>query len=176
MIACVDVGYRSEGARAACVVFEAWADPVPAATYEARLGDAADYRPGQLYLRELPPIMAVLAKVKESVTTVVVDGYVWLGAARPGLGARLHEALDGRSPVVGVAKTAWHGWSSMPPTASSAPQRTLAITRGGSKAPLFVTAAGLDVASAALAVMTMHGPYRMPTLLRLVDQLSRGRR
>jgi len=47
------------------------------------------------------------------------------------------------------------------------------VLRGDSRRPLYVTAAGLDPAAAALHVRSMHGPFRIPTLLKRVDQLCR---
>jgi deoxyribonuclease V len=73
----------------------------------------------------------------------------------------LHEALGGAVPVVGVAKTRF---------ASAA---AVDVVRGDSQKPLFVTAAGVDVEWAAEQVKRMHGPYRIPTLLKRVDQLCR---
>jgi deoxyribonuclease V len=49
------------------------------------------------------------------------------------------------------------------------------VLRGGSARPLYVTAAGLSADEAARRVRDMHGPYRIPTLLKRVDQLCRGR-
>ncbi len=92
-----------------------------------------------------------------------MDGYAWLGPDRPGLGARLFEALGSNIPVIGVAKTYFQG------------SRAAAVRRPGSERPLFVTAVGVDLATAAGQVESMHGPYRIPTLLRRVDQLARGR-
>ena len=48
------------------------------------------------------------------------------------------------------------------------------VLRGGSKSPLFVTAAGMDVAEAARHVEGMHGKHRIPTLLGWVDRLAAG--
>jgi deoxyribonuclease V len=47
------------------------------------------------------------------------------------------------------------------------------VVRGGAR-PLHVTALGLDAADAAARVAAMHGPYRLPTLLKRADQLARG--
>ena len=93
---------------------------------------------------------------------IVIDGYVWLGHERPGLGAHVHAALDGRSAIVGVAK---HRFKS----ATTA----IPVLRGTSRQPLFITAAGIAPATAAAAVTSMHGPHRIPTLLKRVDRLSR---
>jgi deoxyribonuclease V len=40
--------------------------------------------------------------------------------------------------------------------------------------PLFVSAIGMDVRDAAAHVRAMDGPHRTPTLLRLVDRLTRA--
>lgn len=116
------------------------------------------------YRRELPYLLEVLARIEQpdALNIVVVDGFVWLGPQRPGLGARLHEALGGRVAVVGVAKTAFQG----------APVEE--VQRGTSKKPLYVTAIGLDPQLAAAGVHDMHGEHRIPTLLRQVDRIARG--
>ncbi|MGZ5968034.1 MAG: endonuclease V [Polyangiales bacterium] len=160
MIAFVDVGYRDDGALAACVVAERWSDDRPYEQRVARVSHVAPYEPGRFHLRELPCILAVLRTVRASVGTIVVDGYVLLDGDRPGLGAKVHEVL--RVPVVGVAKTEFRGVTS-----------AVAVTRGESSKPLFVSAIGMDLRDAAARVREMHGPYRTPTLLRLVDHLTR---
>ncbi len=162
MIACVDVDYRAAEAVAACIEIERWTDATPARESVVRTaGAAAAYQPGGFYLRELPCILAVLASVRD-VALVVVDGYVWLARERPGLGARLHAALGGRAPVVGVAKTAFRGNDAAAP-----------VLRGRSARPLYVTAIGMDVEVAAAHVASMHGDHRVPTILARVDRLAR---
>jgi deoxyribonuclease V len=61
-----------------------------------------------------------------------------------------------------VAKAAFAEGTAMP------------VLRGQSRRPLFVGAAGMDPVTAAALVRSMHGPDRLPTLLRRVDQLARG--
>ena len=161
MLACVDVDYRGDDAVAACVLFAAWGDAAPAAEVVEKVTGVEPYVPGQFYRRELPCLLAVLGKLPEEPETVVIDGYVWLGEGRPGLGARLYDALGGRVPVVGVAKTRFRSALQAVP-----------VVRGPTR-PLFVTSAGLDAATAAAQVQAMHGTYRIPTLLRAVDQLCR---
>jgi deoxyribonuclease V len=167
MLACVDVSYRDDRVVAGCILFRSWADAQPAGQALVECGAAAPYRPGEFYLRELPPLLDVLSRVTTRPELVIVDGYVWLGPDKPGLGARLHAALGGQVPVVGVAKTAWRG------SATSGQNRVVAIHRGGSAKPLYVTGAGIDVADAARLVASMHGEYRIPTLLKVVDRLTR---
>jgi deoxyribonuclease V len=164
MIACVDVDYRKEGAVAACVLFRAWDDAVGAAEHVARIARVEEYVAGQFYRRELPCLLAVLDGLTEPPEIVVVDSYVWLdGAGKPGMGAHLYEALKRTIPVVGVAKTRF---------ASCTIAR--GVCRGDSQRPLFVTAAGMDVEEAARNVERMHGPFRIPTLLKRVDELCRS--
>lgn len=163
MIAAIDVAYGPSGAAAAVVLFRAFADAAPVTSRVVHLADVAPYEPGAFYKRELPCVLAALAAAGARVETVVIDGYVWLSAdGRPGLGARLHEALGGGVVVIGVAKTTFAGSA----FAES-------VIRGGSVKPLFVTAAGVDPATAAGWIRAMHGPHRIPTLLQRVDRLCR---
>jgi deoxyribonuclease V len=160
LIACIDADYRDAEAITACVAIRAWTDATSARERIVRSPLAPEpYVPGSFYLRELPGILAVLAATG-AVTTVVIDGYVWLGADRPGLGARLF--AETRIPVIGVAKTPFRD-----------NDRAVAVTRGGSARPLYVTSEGVDVSQAASHVVAMHGAHRLPTILTRVDRLAR---
>lgn len=166
VIACVDVDYRSDHAAAACVLLRDWTDAEPSAELVARVDAVAEYEPGAFYKRELPCVLAVLARVTEALACVVVDGYVWLDAqGRPGLGARLHDALGGAVPVVGVAKKAF-----------GEADFAEAVLRGASLTPLYVTSVGIDRGLAVDRLRAMHGPYRIPTALTRVDRLCRDAR
>jgi deoxyribonuclease V len=171
VLACVDVDYREGTAIAGCLLFEAWTDAQPAREIAVRVGEAAPYRSGAFYERELPAILTVLERAEVALHAVVVDGYVWLGGVRAGLGAHLYESLDRRVAVVGVAKTAWGG---LAPAESTDARRAIALRRGRSDKPIYVTAVGMDVLLAAALVAEMHGPHRIPTLLKAVDRLVRA--
>lgn len=159
MLACVDVDYRGTGAVAAALLFDAWTDEVPARELVARIAHVPDYEPGQFYKRELPCLLEVLRGVTPR--CVIIDGFVHLGPERrPGLGAHLANALG--VIVVGVAKNPFHQTPATP------------VLRGASKKPLLVTAAGIPEVQAAARVREMHGAFRIPTLLRRVDQLCRA--
>lgn len=163
LIAAIDVAYGPQGAAAACVLFHAFGDAAPASEHIARITEVADYEPGAFYKRELPCILAVLRAAGATPDVILVDGYVWLSAdGRPGLGARLHEALGGTAAVVGVAKTGFAGGGF-----------AVEVLRGDSARPLFVTAAGVDAAVAASWIRGMHGRHRLPTLLKRVDRMCR---
>ena len=120
----------------------------------------AAYQPGRFYLRELPPITAVLATT-ERLDLLVIDGYVDLDPeGTPGLGARLYAQTG--LPVIGVAKTVFR-----------AATHAIAIHRARAARPLYITAAGLPADRAAALVTAMAGPHRIPDALRRVDTLAR---
>lgn len=163
-IAALDVAYSAESARSAAVVFTDWRGDRILESAVVEVAAAAPYQPGAFYQRELPALLATLKALEAPPATLLVDGYVRLGAeGRPGLGLRLWEALEGRAAVIGVAKNPYPG----------APEETT-LLRGDSRKPLFVTAAGLPLAEAKARIREMHGAHRLPTLLKAVDRLSRG--
>lgn len=164
MIACIDVGYHEDdSARAACVTFDDWTDPSPSGEYTVDIDEIEPYVPGKFYLRELPCVQRVLTELPGEPDLIVVDSYVWLDPdGRKGLGAYVYEAYGETIPVIGIAKTSFR-------TASNA----IAVLRGTSKHPQFVTAVGYDQDLAADHLREMHGPNRIPTLLKRVDALSR---
>jgi deoxyribonuclease V len=162
MIAAVDVSYHTDCTIAAGVLFPDWTSDTAVAQVCKTLKKALDYEAGSFYKRELPGIVRVLNKLKGQFDTVVIDGYVWLASRRAGLGGHLYIALGARIPVVGVAKSEFKG-----------AQQTQQVFRGRSRRPLYVTAAGMDVLTAASHVRSMHGPYRIPTVLKLVDRICR---
>jgi deoxyribonuclease V len=160
-IAVFDVHYRKDGiACAAAVSFHDFEDSAPAATYRRLLPIPAGYVPGDLYRRELPCILKLIEEMALPLEMFIVDGYVKLGE-RPGLGQHLYAAVEGRVPVIGVAKSPYAGADS------------IEVRRGTSQRPLHVTAAGIELETAGRAIRRMHGPHRIPTLLRLVDRLAR---
>lgn len=162
MKCCLDVDYRADHAIAACLLFADWGDATPTQELVAHIDRIEPYVPGQFYRRELPCLLAVLAKAPMPPTLIVVDGYVWLdGAGKPGLGAHLYAALGEQMPVVGVAKKPFHS--------ATAAQ----VRRAGADKLLYVTAVGVALPEAAAAIAGMHGAHRIPTLLKRVDQLCR---
>jgi deoxyribonuclease V len=160
--AAVDVHYLSTGgARAAAVLAADAAFAHVLAERTAVVARVAAYRPGEFYLRELPPLRAVLAGLS-GLGLLVVDGYADLDpGGRPGLGAHAHAEFG--IPVIGVAKSRFR-------TATHA----VPVTRGSSARPLFVTAAGMPPADAADLVRRMTGRYRLPDALRRADTLARA--
>lgn len=158
----VDVHYLDTGgARAAAVAAGDRRFAPVMWSRTAVVPQVAPYRPGQFYLRELPPLRAVIPAAG-TLGLIVIDGYVDLDpGGRPGLGAHVHEQYG--VPVIGVAKTAFT-------TATHA----VKIVRGRSSRPLYITAAGMTAGDAADLVAGMTGRFRLPDALRLADRLARG--
>lgn len=178
-LACIDVDYRPhpgdpgrEQAIAACVEFGGWADAVAQAEHVRLIPEVAPYVSGRFYERELPCALAILGDLAKPPTIVVIDGYVWLDdRGRVGFGAHLHAALGGRTPVIGVAKNRFRSYVSG--AADDPAFESIELLRGDSTRALFVTAIGISPTAAAAHVRGMHGPNRLPTLLKRVDRLCR---
>src|SRR5580693_6391712 len=103
--AAADVHYLSTGgARAAAVLAADAAFAHVLAERTAVVPRVPPYRPGEFYLRELPPLRAVLDDLSGVVGLLVVDGYADLDpSGRAGLGAHAHAEFG--IPVIGVAKS-----------------------------------------------------------------------
>jgi deoxyribonuclease V len=163
MIFAVDVNYPDDKAFGAGILFKDWQDPKPDRQITVEIDSVAEYEPGQFYKRELPCILEILAKIESLPEIIVIDGYVYLGAAQnPGLGKYLDDAIDGKSIIIGVAK---NRFEDTPAEAE--------IFRGGSQRPLYVTAIGISQAEAKSSIESMYGKYRIPDLLKLVDKMSK---
>lgn len=164
MILATDTFYEKDIIRTAGVLFGDWSDGNPLSIdIEEQVARAAQYQSGSFYLRELPHILRLLKVLSSPPSTVVIDGYVWLDeAGRKGLGAHLFDALNGGTPVIGVAKNPFAG-----------SPHVIAIRRGASKRPLFITAAGISSENAADNIRRMDGKHRLPSLLKLADRLAR---
>ncbi|MGH6815636.1 MAG: hypothetical protein ACREC6_08025 [Hyphomicrobiaceae bacterium] len=163
VLACADVAYEGDRGLAACLLFAHWQAREPLRIVRASVCPVAAYESGAFYKRELPCLLAVLARVDIPVDCLVIDGYVWLGdGSEPGLGARLFEALGGRTAIIGVAKTI-----------RIDDRCSIPVRRGTSERPLYVTSAGIPQTEAAGTIAAMAGESRIPTLLQLADRACR---
>jgi len=154
------VHYKKDYAKSVGVLFN-WDDDTPTEVIITKRHDVAEYVPGEFYKREMPCVLDLIEKVAlEKLDAVLVDGHVYIdNAFGHGLGGYVYEALNRAVPVIGVAKRAFH--------ANDKTNR--AVLRGNSKNPLYVSAIGADLDTAAQAVKNMHGDFRMPTLLQVLD-------
>ena len=79
---------------------------------------------------------------------------------RYGLGAYLYEALGKEVPIIGVAKKHF----------KTNGKQVREVYRGQSQKPLYVTSIGLPLAEASQNIVEMHGAYRIPDLLKILDR------
>lgn len=163
-ILAVDVDYQDDTAYVAGVIFHDWTTDTPGKTVVSRVENIKGYVPGEFYKRELPCIFKLLEDYGIKPDCIVVDGFVFLdGHTREGLGKKLFDKLNGEVIVIGVAKGSFNNISS-----------DYAIYRGESKKPLYITSAGMDTEKAKQLIQSMHGEFRFPTLLKIVDQACRN--
>ena len=165
MIIALDVHYTANGAKAVAVLFNQM-DSKPVEVITTAIPHVEEYIPGQFYKRELPCLLQVLNKIDFSdLELLIIDGYVYTDNNHsPGLGAHLWEAINRKTPVAGVAKTRFAGNS----------QLCTEVYRGTSKNPLFISAIGIDMDEVAGLIKTMHGENRIPTILKTLDQHTKG--
>jgi len=163
MILAIDVHYKTNYAKCIGVLFQ-WNDELPQKIIEDRVYNVAEYEPGQFYKRELPCILKIIEHVDlENVEVIIVDGHVYTSPETYGLGGHLFEAINHKVPVIGVAKNGF------------AHNKTMVreLFRGDSQKPLHISAIGINLQDAIENIKQMHGTYRMPTLLKILDQYTK---
>lgn len=166
MILAVDVYYTEKGAKTVGIGFENWEDQNPNATFVDHSSEIAEYESGEFYKRELPCILRLLNQIDLNLLDcIVIDGYVILNdTGKLGLGGHLYETLGRKIPIIGVAKTRF----------AQNERNHLEVLRGESQKPLWVTVAGIGLDEAAQKIRNMHGEYRLPTLLKHLDTLTKS--
>jgi deoxyinosine 3'endonuclease (endonuclease V) len=165
MIYAFDTFYYEDFAKTVCIAFEDWNSETESFIYSENTEISADYESGAFYKRELPCILSLLKKIdlKEG-DLIIVDGYVTLdNSGKIGLGGYLYESLNKKYPVIGIAKNGFASEDDLRKT----------VFRGESKTPLFLTAVGIDTDDIKIKVENMYGAYRIPTLLKKLDKLTR---
>ncbi|MGH1516792.1 endonuclease V [Chryseobacterium sp. JK1] len=165
MIYAFDTYYYEEYANTVCLAFENWTSEKETEVFVEETDINSEYESGAFYKRELPCILSLLSKITlKPGDIILVDGYVTLdNEGKIGLGGHLYEALKGQYAVVGIAKNGFN----------SPDSQRRSVFRGESKTPLFLTAKGADVDKIQSKIEQMHGAFRIPTLLKRLDQLSR---
>jgi len=168
MIIAVDVHYRKEFAKVVAIEFDQWTDSNPENIYEEIIEHVEEYISGEFYKRELPCILEILKKIdKSKLETIIVDGYVQLDDdGKAGLGMYLYESLNQKIPVIGVAKKGF----------KDNVKHVIKVERGKSKNPLYVTTIGTDLQESADKIKNMAGEFRMPDLLKILDQKTKEKK
>ncbi|MBO9205413.1 MULTISPECIES: endonuclease V [Niastella] len=165
MILAIDVHYKENTAKAVGALFQNWGDAVAQQHILKYIKEVAEYEPGSFYKRELPCILEIFKDVDLStISYIVIDGFVVLDdAGKPGLGAYVYESIQQQVPVIGVAKTGFH----------QNQQQVIPVLRGTSDRPLYVTSVGIELPQAAEFVKSMHGEFRLPTVLKELDRITK---
>lgn len=167
MILAFDTYYYENKAKTVCLKFDDWTAVSPLEIYSEVLEGIEEYVPGEFFRRELPCILSLLGKIDLTrIEAIVIDGYVYVDdEMKPGLGWHLYSALYQKVPVIGVAKSNFKTLNKL----------KTALIRGNSINPLFITSVGVDGATAIEKISSMAGTYRIPTLLKALDTLTKTR-
>jgi deoxyribonuclease V len=162
MILAIDVYYFDLKAKVVGLIFEKWDDAIAKEIVFTYVDEIEKYESGNFYKRELPCIIKLLGLVDlPKIEFIIIDGYIYINdEGGLGLGGHLFEKLNENIPIIGVAKTSFF----------SVKKSAVKNYRGKSKNPLYISAIGIDISTAARFINNMHGAYRIPTLLKLLDQ------
>lgn len=175
MILALDSYYNNDVCNTSLVIFENIHSSSPVYTDTIYTAVTAEYIPGQFYKRELPGIIQILDKLMDehpeywnNIDVIITDSFLRLKTETDewnGLGMHLYDYLACKNQpkiIYGVAKSKFGKCDEISET----------ITRGSSNTPLYVQSTD-DMHHAAEQIKNMHGEFRMPTMLKLVDSLSR---
>lgn len=165
MILAFDTYYFDNKAKTVCISFESWTETKNFDIYSEVLEDIEDYQSGEFYKRELPCILSLLESIDiDKIDFIVVDGFVFLDDDyKLGLGGHLYEQLDKEIPIIGVAKSNF----------ATLKNNKRILHRGESQKPLYITSIGIDLDIAMNFVNCMSGNFRIPTLLKELDRLTK---
>lgn len=165
MILAFDTYYFDGKAKTVCLEFTEWNQSENFKVHTEIIDNVEEYIPGEFYKRELPCILSLLNKMDlTNLEVIIVDGFVYLDDEKKyGLGGHLYEKLNKEIPIIGVAKTNF----------ASIEKDKKSLIRGESAKPLYVTAIGIELEEAFKKVESMAGEFRMPTLLREMDRLTK---
>jgi len=165
MLLALDVHYKETYAKSVGVLFNT-TDHTSKNTIVEVINEVEEYVPGQFYKRELPCLLKVIEKVDLSaIDAIIVDGHVYVDNDYSlGLGGYLYEALNKQIPIIGVAKRSFYTTEKV----------SKEVSKGQSKNPLYVSAIGMDLKNAIAIVSRLHGEHRIPTLLKLLDNVTKS--
>lgn len=164
MILALDVHYREKEAKAVGILFN-WEDTEPKEIIVEYINEVEEYIPGEFYKRELPCLLKIIEKVNlKDLEAIIIDGYIYVDNKRKlGLGGMLWENLDKQIPIIGIAKTSFY----------SNKETVQEIFRGESKNALYISTINYDIEIAIEKINKMSGSYRIPTLLKELDRITK---
>ncbi len=162
---CMDVYYEDNYAVSAGILFDNLTSDECLLEQTITVENIEPYESGRFYKRELPCLIKLIDSLPELPSIFIVDSFVHLdNDKKKGLGAYLYEYYQNKIPVIGVAKNDFKENSS-----------SEKVFRGESKKSLYITSIGIEQNVAADMIQKMHGDYRLPTLLKKVDNICRGK-
>lgn len=161
MILAFDTYYFENKAKTVCIEFKEWEDDKFYKIHTEIIENIEGYTSGEFYKRELPCILSLLNKISiTKVETIIIDGFVYLNdELKFGLGAFLHQKLNGKISIIGVAKTNF----------KTIEKNKIELFRGKSIKPIYITSVGMELNKASEKIKSMHGEYRIPSLLKELD-------
>ena len=163
-ILALDVGYDDLNSRVVGVVFsDVGKLEINWLIYEDRISE--EYIPGEFYKRELPSLLKVIEQVDlGTLDFIIIDGYVFLDdLGKKGLGAHLFDTLEGKVPIIGVAKSKFYDNT----------KNVIEVLRGKSQKPLYISSIGVDIEIAAQYIKDLAGEFRIPDILKKLDQRTK---
>lgn len=166
MILAFDTYYFENKGKTVCIAFDR-NENENIKVYSETLENIEAYTSGEFYKRELPCILSLLKQIDcSNVELIIVDGFVYLDDnLKLGLGGYLYRELNSNIPVIGVAKTNFATLEKLKET----------VFRGKSVKPLYITSIGIDLDKAANLIKNMQADYRIPTLLKKLDTLTKDK-
>jgi deoxyribonuclease V len=164
MILAIDVYYKENEAKVVAVLFNC-EDETPQSIIIDQITGIEDYVSGEFYKRELPCIESILQKVNlNDIEALIIDGHIYVDDDGTfGLGGYTWESLDKKIPVIGVAKNSFFRNKNT----------VKEVFRGESKKPLYVSSIGIDLEIATNLIKQMKGNYRIPTVLKELDRITK---
>lgn len=165
MILALAVHYREHVAKVVAVLFN-WEDEQPNKIIIEIIKVVDNYLPGEFYKRELPCLLKVIENVTiQELEAIIIDGHIYTDSQGGfGLGGKLWESLNKQIPVIGVAKSPFY----------SNKETVREVFRGESEKPLFISAIDYKLDVAVANVKKMKGKYRIPTLLKTLDSITKN--
>jgi deoxyribonuclease V len=180
-VAGLDAGFdRAAGITRAAVVVLSFPDLAVLETATAEIPTTFPYVPGYLSFREVPALLAALAKITLTPDLLLCDGQGYAHPRRFGLACHLGVVLD--CPTIGVAKSRFIGTHDEPGPEKGdwTPLRdgdeTIgAVLRSRSQTkPLYISIGHrLSLPSAIDYVLRCTPQYRLPETTRRADRLSK---
>ena len=178
MILVTDVFYNeiNNSAHIAGAVINDWTSDKIVETYELdKIDIDCAYIPGQFYKREMPCLIELWNSIPESkkaqINTFIVDGFYDIWDGRPGLGHHFRDWLieNGYNvEVVGIAKSPCRETNKF----TLPVYRTEESKTSKCRSALWVNGSNMEN-DYQNKVLNMAGKYRIPTIIKKVDKLSR---